>query len=334
MAMVVPDTLDRLLRRVRLSMRVAVWAQALLVTAMLLAGLVSPIGITIGTMDLGLLVLATAGLSWFVLLARSLQRAQRWRQATRLVRLHRTAEAVTLLQNILRQFSLLRANQLRAMVQLGRIAGAQGNHATTVALAREVLRHSLTRRKHLDVQASLLLAGSLMELGDTDAAGRALGLLDGRSLRLEEQLAMLPVLLRWQVLCGKDAQATAHLERKVQLACLLEAPQACQVHVLLAVAARRQQMHAAGSFLLRRAALHYDLNALARENPPAASHLAWLQTVQDPGPVCETAGRKAHGQLACSASSRDVRRTVHPMDSPSATPGPDCGIGDSDTCIR
>ncbi len=308
MAVVAHKRMGRLLRKSRLQMHVAVWLQLTFVVAILLAGIISPVGIQLGTMDLGLFVMVVAGISWFTLLARSLKQGQLMQQAARLISQNRPSQAVPFLVHTLESFSLLRQNKLLALLHLAKIARDQEDHVTTGTLAGEVLRHDLARRKGLSVRACLLLADSLMEQGDADEAGEALSHLHGQRLRVAERLAVLPVLLRWQMLSGKYAPAVACLEEKVQLAALLEARQACLVHVLLATAAKYQHMYEISRFLLRRAALHYDLNMLAQENPSAASYLVPLQIAE------EIAGRKPHGHMACVDASPDVQQAVQAAD--------------------
>ncbi len=331
MAVVAWDRIEGLLNKSRLQMHIALWLQVFLAGTLLVAGLVSPIGIQVGTMDLGLFVVVTAGISWFSLLARSLRQGQMLRQASILVSQDRPAQAVPFLVATLEQFSLLRLNKVLALLHLARIAHSQMDYTTAASLATEVLRHDLARRKGLAVRACLLLADSLMELGDAEGAGLALAQLDGRRLRLAERLALLPVLLRWQMLSGRYVQAVTGLEEKVQLAGLLEAEQACLVHVLLSAAARARQMCEASRFLLRRARLHYDLNALARRNPSAASYLVQLQAADEP--ACQAAGRIAHDHVACVAASQDVRQAVaDPLSDDQ--PCPDHSGVDSGTGVR
>ncbi len=208
--------------------------------------------------------------------------------ATILISQDRPAQAVPFLVATLEQFSLLRFNKLLAMLHLARIACLQKDYTTAVSLAGEILRHDLSRRKGLTVRASLLMADSLMELGDAEGAGQTLARLHGRKLRLAERLQVLPVLLRWQMLSGKYVQAVLGLEEKVQLAGLMESEPACLVHVLLAAAAQSRQMREASRFLLRRARLHYDLATLAQRNPSAASYLVQLQAFDEP--ACKAPG--------------------------------------------
>jgi hypothetical protein len=308
MAVVDWKQMERLLGKSRLQMHIAVWLQVAFVAGLVVAGILSPVGITLGTMDLGLFVVVVIGVSWFSLLARSLRQGQMMQAAALLISQNRPAQAVPYLLATLEQFSLLRMNKILAMLHLARIAQGRMEHATAAMLAGEMLRRDLTRRKGLTVRTCLLLAESQMELGDADAAGEALALLHGRRLRVAEQLQVLPVLLRWQMLSGKYAEAAAYLEEKVRLAALLDAPQACLVHVLLAAATKQQKMYEASRFLLRRAALHYDLSALAERNPSAASYLVQLQVAEKP--ACEAARRMAHDNVACLAASQDVQQAV------------------------
>lgn len=300
--------MERLLGKSRLQMHVAAWLQVAFVAGLVVAGIFSPVGVTLGTMDLGLFVAVAIGVSWFSLLARSLKQGQMLQSAALLMNQNRPAQAVPFLLVTLEQFTLLRLNKVLALLHLAKIARERLEHETAAALAQEVLRHDLARRKGLAVRACLLLAEARMDLGDQEAAGQALALLHDQRLRLAEQLQVLPVLLRWQTLSGKYAEATADLEEKVRLAALLDAPQACLVHVLLAAAAHRRQMHDVSRFLLRRAALHYDLAMLAERNPSAASYLVQLQVAERP--ACEDARRTAHDHMACLAASHDVQQAV------------------------
>ncbi len=79
---------------------------------------------------------------------------------------------------------------------------------------RKSSRYDLAKRKGLARRASLVLAHSLMELGDVDSAGAALAHLHGQKLTMSERRQLLPILLRWQMAEGKYAEAVAKHRRE------------------------------------------------------------------------------------------------------------------------
>lgn len=306
MAVVTLNSIDRIVGRARFLMAAAVALQFGFLTIVVLAGILSPIGIQIGQMDAGTFVIVGISLVWFLLVMRSLSQGQYIRQAAVLISQGRALQAVPFLALILEQFSVFRLPKLIALQHLMELAHTQKDAPATVRLAGEILRHGLAWRKGIARRACLVLADSLMELGDADAAGAALVRLHGLKLTVNERLQLLPILLRWQMMNSKHSQAVQNLEEKVQLAALLSAEQACLVHVLLAAAAGYCGLRDVSRFLLRRAGLHYNLQSLAQRNPSAASYLVQLQAAQQ-DPLTSVGGRTAYVQAADPAVSQDVQ---------------------------
>lgn len=314
MAMVIDSTIDRMLAKARFQMRAASGLQIAFLTFVTLAGLFSPVGILVGQIDVGPFAIIVAGFVWFLLVMRSLQQGQLMRQASILISQGRASQAIPFLAMTIEQFSVFRLPKLIALQHLMEMAYARKEYAAAQRLAGEIVRYGLARRKGLTSRACLVLADSLLELGETEAAGQALSWLHGRKLTMSQRLQLLPILLRWQMIEGKYAQAVDNLEEKVHLAALLNCEQACLVHVLLAAAAGFRGMKDVSQFLLRRACLHYNLDALARDYPSVARYLVQLQSSQHDR-LTSVAGRTAYAETASQAVSRDVQSTDNAAES-------------------
>lgn len=329
MAVVTPKRLDDLLARARFQMQAAAVLQLALLAGAVLAGVFSPVGVQVGQVDAGMFVIVAIGLTWSLLVMRSLRQAHLMRHAAMLISQGQPAQAVPFLAQTLEQFSIFRLSKLVAIQYLMEMAYAQHDYSAAARLAGEVLCHRFARRKGMAGRACLLLADSLMEMGDADGAAAALSHLHGRQLGVGEQLQLLPVLLRWQMMSGKYAEALDRLEQKVQLAALLDAESACLVHVLLSAAAAYRGQRDVSRFLLRRARLHYNLTALAQDYPSAASYLVQLQSPDDV--LVAAGGRNANGHAAATAVSDELP----PRDAASEADDPVCADdGDRGPCTR
>lgn len=316
MAMVTLGSIDRVISKARFLMGAAVGLQLAFLTVLIMAGVCSPVGVQIGQVDAGVFVIITTGLVWFLLVMRSLNQGHFLRQAALLISQGHALQAVPFLAMVLEQFSVFRLPKLIALQYLMELAYAQKDAPAAARLADEIIRHGLSWRKGLARRACLVLADSLMQMGDADTASRTLARLHGQTLTVHQRLQLLPILLRWQMMNGRYTEAVADLEEKVQLAALLNCEQACLVHVLLATAAARRGLCQISRFLLRRAGLHYNLETLARNNPSVASYLVQLQTPQH-DPLENVGGRTAYVQAANPAVSQDVQ-TATETASPSA----------------
>jgi len=273
---VTSNDMDSIILRARSQMRAALLLQGLLLAAIFSAGFLSASGLKISKVDAGTAVLVAALGLWLLAVAVSMKQNRFVQYATSLISNGMMAEAMPYLHEALTRFSIFRSAKLLAYQHLAAISHWRGDYRSAAKLCREVLRYRIARRKGLANMACLILADACMEMNDLDGAAEALSNLNQDSLRLTEQVQLLPVLLRWQVATARFEDAVADLPVKVRLAELLDAERASLSCLLMSYAARKCGMDDAWPFLLRRAAVYHDLEELSVKNPQISGYLKEL----------------------------------------------------------
>lgn len=208
-------------------------------------------------------VLAGVLLAWVALAVSSVRLTQAMQTGRILLRTGQLDDAEVWLRRAMTGLSLSVNTQLVAGQQLALLFFRRGSHLQVVAICRELLRQNLKRLRHAWVSARLMLADSLLILDRIDEAYEAMRPVYDVELSLADRMKLLPIQLRYELASDHSASASAALAEKVQIAELLDSPQAGLVHALLAEACRRQAMPAQHAFLAERARLYWDLDQLA-----------------------------------------------------------------------
>lgn len=171
------------------------------------------------------------------------------------------------LSQSLRSFSILRSSRLLGLQQLALLRHSQSNWADVAKLCREVIDRQRPRERSLDLPSRLMLAESLIELGEVQLAQREIGELAARRLALRETLVLTALQIETHVRAGEWPLATRNLEATLALAELMPPVVAARSHALLALAAKRQGLVDWHQFLALRARLLADLATLIRDRP-------------------------------------------------------------------
>lgn len=180
----------------------------------------------------------------------------------------------------------LRSVKLLACHQLAVTAHVSRAHRGAAVLCRGLLAHRLGSMKSVATATRLILADSLLTLDDVVAAGDVVKTLSRTNLSLADQMTFLPIELRYQLSAGKSADAVESLPDKVRLAELLDSPAASLSHALLAEACRRNDLATEKRYLLRRAALLGDIDALLEKHRPLLGQLGAPPTsIDTPDPM-------------------------------------------------
>lgn len=203
-------------------------------------------------------------LGWIVLALVSFHLARMLQMARILLGTGQTDNARVWLGRVMTGWSLSSRIQLVACQHLASSFSGKDAHQEVVSICRALLRHRLSRLRHVAVNARLMLADSLLMLDRLAEAYEALRPLYDLPLSLADRMKLLPIQLRYELRSGQPALAAESLPEKVRIAELLESPQAALVHAMLAKACRRQAMYALAEFLIRRARLYADLEPLAQ----------------------------------------------------------------------
>ena len=171
------------------------------------------------------------------------------------------------IETALRSFSLFRGSKMMSLHHLAVLRHAQRRWGDAADLCRALLRHRLGVLSGLARQSRLILADSLLELGDVRGAHEALSALYRDRLSLAEALSLLSVQLDylWRIHAW-DAMFDG-VAQKVQLAELSNTHSAAKMQALLALAARHLGRTDWEDYLRRRVELLVDVDELIKERP-------------------------------------------------------------------
>ena len=176
-------------------------------------------------------------------------------------------EAEQRIEQVLRTFSLFRAVKLLSLHHLAVLRHAQRRWRESALLSRALLRQRLGSLQSISRSSRLMLADSLLELGDLAGAHEALSSLYRERLTLVEAMNLLVVQLDYEARIGAWNAMTHNLGAKVQLAELMPSASAAKSQAFLALAARKLDRDDWAKWLAGRAALLADVNGLVAERP-------------------------------------------------------------------
>jgi len=218
----------------------------------------------------GSMALAAVAVVWVLLSYRSMKSTRMAAQSSSLIAAGDYEQAEEHIDQALRGFSLFRAVKLRSLHHLAVLRHAQRRWGEAVMLCRELLGQRLGMLAGLIRSAQLILADSLLELGDVRGAYTAISGLYQQRLSLAEALELIAVQVDylWRVDAWQEMMAGA--SHKVQMAELMPPPKAARTEALLALAARKTGHADWERWLMRRVELLADGKDLVRIRPVLA----------------------------------------------------------------
>ena len=214
-----------------------------------------------------LVVLAMLGLAWIVLSYRSAMGSRLAVDSQSLIAAGRYEAAEEQLEQVLASFSLFRTSKVLGIHQLAVLRHAQKRWADAAVLCRALVGRRLGPVKGVAKQCRLMLADSMMELGDARGAHEALAGLYTQRLTLAEAINLLAVQSDFHGRAGNWAELFSGIETKVQLAELMPATMSARTQALLALAAKKLGRNDWASWLTRRAELLADVQELCARRP-------------------------------------------------------------------
>ncbi len=215
----------------------------------------------------GTLLLLAAGGVWVFLTLQSIKGSRLAAASPHLIATGQFDEAEQSIDGALRSFTLFRTVKLMSLHHLALLRHAQQRYQETASLCRALLNQRLGPITGVGKQTRLILADSLLELGDLGGAHEALAGLYRHRLSLNEAMNLLQVELDYQARTGAWDQMAANLPAKVQLAELLPAPAASRAQALLALASKKTNRPDWETFLKHRAELLGDVDDLQKHRP-------------------------------------------------------------------
>ncbi len=204
---------------------------------------------------------------WLMSMLNAARLARYLRTAGALLSLGQLDNAEVWLQRTLARFSMSTRTKILAAQQFASLLFRREAHEQVVAVCRELLRHRVRRLQNVWINTRLMMADSLLMLGQFPDAYEAIRPVYDVPLSLSERMKLLPIQLRYELAADHAEAAARGLAEKIQVAELMDSPRAALVHALLAEACRRTQMTAEHAFLSERAWLYHDLEQLAVRYP-------------------------------------------------------------------
>ncbi len=252
---------SQLVRRLRTQFAVAsLWraVMVIVITASLVAAML-PALTPSQSRAMWMVCVVTAG-CWIIMVLLGFRQARSSNQAAIYIATGRLDLAEKQLREAALGFNLYRRGKLLACHNLAVVAHGRKDFLTAATLSTAVVRLAHGTLRGVSRICRILLADSLLELGDPEAAHVAIHPVrwDDPQIPLEEQLLVLPIWLRCEAAMKRDDDLLADMRHKVKRAELLEAPKASLCHRILSDACARRGLKKAAEFLRRRADLYHQ----------------------------------------------------------------------------
>jgi hypothetical protein len=171
------------------------------------------------------------------------------------------------IEQALRMFSLFRSSKLLSLHHLAVLRHAQGRFQDAADLSGALLRQRLGSLRGLSRQSRLILADSLLELGDLRGSYDSIAGLYQQRLSLAEALSLLNVQLDYQWRINAWEPMLEGVANKVQLTELMNTASSARAQALMALAAARLGRAEWSEWLRRRVELLVDVRELTASRP-------------------------------------------------------------------
>jgi hypothetical protein len=223
-----------------------------------------------------LLLLLGLGVVWVTLGYQSIKGSRLAAGSPQLIAAGQFEQAEHQIEQALKTFSLFRTSKLLSLHHLALLRHAQRRWSDAAELCAALLRQRLGSLKGLTRQSRLILADSLLELGDLRGAYGAISHLYKERLSLAEAMRLLAVQLDYLARVNAWEAMLLGLESRVELAELMNASQAARAQAQLALAAKKTGRGEWSDYLRRRAELLVDPAELVASRPLLAD--LWPET--------------------------------------------------------
>jgi hypothetical protein len=213
------------------------------------------------------LLLMMLGAVWLTLWYRTIKGSRMAAESSSLIASGRIEQAEVQIEQTLRAFSMSRAIKSMSLLNLALVRLAQKRWPDTAVLCREVLTIGKATPDHVSKSSRLMLADSLLELGDVRGAYDALSGLYNHRLTLNEALNLHRVQTEYLVRVGAWEALFQNIGSKVELAELMPTHNSARVQAFLALAARKTGREDWAAWLRRRVELLADVQTMTAERP-------------------------------------------------------------------
>jgi hypothetical protein len=175
---------------------------------------------------------------WVALMYNSAKGSRLSADAPGLIAAGQFEEAEGQIEQTLKAFSMFRGIKLQAAHQLAVLRHAQRRFRESAALSQAVLAQRGAAATPMSRSVRLLLADTMLEIGDLRGAYDALSGIYGQRLSLSEVLNLLLSQLDYESRIGAWSRMMHDAMTKVQLAELMPPPAAARTQALLALSAK------------------------------------------------------------------------------------------------
>jgi hypothetical protein len=213
------------------------------------------------------MVLLGCGVAWAIVSMQAARRSYLMGDSPSLIASGQYDEAEEQIEKEIRSFWQFKSVKLRGLHHLAVLRHAQRQWREAAILSQAILRQRLTTMPGVARTTRLMLADSLLELGDLPGAHHALLSMYAQKLSLNEAMNLLVVQLDYESRIGAWQAMLRNLAHKVQLAELMPSNSAARVQAMLALAARQDGKEELAQWLRRRAELLADVNELTAHRP-------------------------------------------------------------------
>jgi hypothetical protein len=213
-----------------------------------------------------LLLMALAGI-WLVLWYRTVKSSRLAAESSSLIASGMLEQAEARIELSLRFFSMSRSVKSLGLLNLALLRLAQKRWPDTALLCRELLARGRGTSEHVSKSGRLMLADSLMEMGDLRAAHEALTGLYRHRLTLSESLHLLRVQSDYLLAIGAWGELLRDLPNKVALAETMPPHHGARLQAIFGLAAKRAGREQWANWLRRRVELLVDVQELVTARP-------------------------------------------------------------------
>jgi hypothetical protein len=213
------------------------------------------------------LVLLMLGVLWVSLWYKTIKGSRLAAESSTLIASGRIEQAEEQIEQSLRAFSMSRSVKSMSLLNLALVRLAQKRWPDTALLCREVLSVGKGTPEQVSKSSRLMLADSLLEMGDLRGTYEAISGLYRHRLTLGEALNLLRVQTDYLAKIGAWQDLFNGVATKVDLAELMPASNGVRVQAMLALAAKKVGRADWANWLRRRVELLIDVKELTAERP-------------------------------------------------------------------
>jgi hypothetical protein len=255
---------ERAIKTLRRDLTISSMLKGALFLGLVLVPMVGPmLGMGVSTGG----VLLALGFAWMAMSYLSARGSYMAADSPSLIASGQFDEAEQEIEKVIRSFWLFRSVKLLGLHHLAVLRHAQRQWGESAALSRALLGQKLTALPGVARTTRLMLADSLLELGDLPGAHEALVSLYSQKLTLLEAMNLLVVQLDYESRIGAWQSMFQNMASKIQLAELMPAMSAGRTQAMLALAATKVGRPEWADWLRRRAELLTDINELTAQRP-------------------------------------------------------------------